>query len=148
MAPDELKFYRATSEAYLRDPKAIEAQAGKDEMLGFGLEDGAAYLTPAVLAVTTEAVKFVAGEVRKSAEAESSGMIRDFVKKVFGWFRRADKMEERKALPPLTQEQVVEVRRLAFEKGRQLNLPEAQAGLLADSLIGSLATAASQRMGP
>jgi hypothetical protein len=145
MAPKELPLYQMTSEAYFEDPKAVEAQAGKDEMLGFGVEAGVAFLTPVALAVTTEVVKFIASELRKSVEAESSGVIREFIEKIFKRFRPAEKEEEGKMLPPLTQEQIVRVRELAFEKGRQLDLPETQAGLLADSLIGSLATAASQQ---
>ena len=41
----------------------------------------------------------------------------------------------------LTDEQLEQVRELALDKARLLKLPEAKAELLADSLVGSLATA-------
>ena len=138
MAPQELPLYRVTSEAYFKNPnKALGGQANKDEKLGFGTGAELAFLTPVVLAVTTEVVKFIAGEIRKSVEAESSGLIREYVKRMFKKFRPE---EPEKVPPPLTVEQAKQVRHLAFEKARLLNVSEAQAGLLADSLIGSLAT--------
>jgi hypothetical protein len=140
--PPELPLFRATSEAYFKNPeKMLEGQTGKDEKLGFGLAVGAYFLTPIVLDVTGAVVTFLAKEVLKSVQTESSGLIHEYVKKMFKRFRPAEKEEESKA-PALTHEQVVQVRKLAFERARQLNLPEPQAGLLADSLIGSLAVAA------
>ena len=58
---------------------------------------------------------------------------------MFKKFRFAEKEEEKKA-PLLTFEQITQVRKVALERARQLDLPEAQAELLADSLVGSLAT--------
>jgi hypothetical protein len=143
VAPQETAIFPLLSEAYFRDPqKALESRGGKEEVLGFGVETGVVLLTPIVLAVTKEVVGFVAGEVVKSVQTQSSGLINDFVKKLFEKFRReADEKGERLP-PPLTQEQIVRVRALAVEKGRQLQLSESQAGLLADSLVGGLATTA------
>jgi hypothetical protein len=67
-------------------------------------------------------------------------------------FRRGDdKADEAPAAAPpapdvaqaaeLTDEQLEEVRKLAIEKAKQLKLPKDKAELLADSLVGSLATA-------
>jgi hypothetical protein len=44
----------------------LSARAGKDEVLGFGLAEAATFLTPLVLAVITEVVKFLAEEVKQS----------------------------------------------------------------------------------
>ena len=41
----------------------------------------------------------------------------------------------------LTAAQLARVRQSAFERARLLNVPEARASLLADSLVGSLALA-------
>ena len=140
IAPQELPLFRTTSRAYFKDPKkTLEGQAGKDEKLGFGLEAGVVFLTPVVLEVTKVVVAFLANEVLKSVQTESSGLIRDYVKRMFKKFRPAEKEEQVKA-PLLTFEQVTQVRKVAFERARQLDLPEAQAQLLADSLAGSLAT--------
>lgn len=150
IAPEELPLFQVTSEAFRKNPeKALKGQASRDEELGFGVEAGVVFLTPVALAVTTEVVRFVAGEVRKSVEAESAGLIREFVKRLFDRFRPARQEEEqKKTLPSLTPEQATQVRHLAFEKARQLDLPEAQAGLLADSLIGSLIMTTSQPEAP
>jgi len=45
------------------------------------------------------------------------------------------------ATPDLTEEQLEQVRALALEKAQQLKLAPDKAELLADSLVGSLATA-------
>jgi hypothetical protein len=144
VAPQELPLYRATSKAYFENPeKMVEGQ--QDRMLGFGAEIGVAFLTPVVLSVTTEVFKFLADEVRKSVAAECSGVIHDLVKKMFKRFYPTGS-EAAQTPPPLTSEQVTQVRRLAFDKARQLNVSEAQAGLLADSLIGSLVTTGHPRL--
>ncbi len=65
IAPQEIPIFRANSEAYFKDPqKTLSARAGKDETLGFGIGEAAAFLTPVVLAVTTEVIKFLAEEVK------------------------------------------------------------------------------------
>ena len=64
------------------------------------------------------------------------------MKKMFGVFRREAEAQGEEVPPPLTPEQIARVREVALEKGRQLRLPESQARLLADSLVGSLATTA------
>ena len=63
IAPQELPMFRLQSEAYFKDPdSALEGHAGGEDMLGFGAGAAAAFLTSAVLAVTTAIVKFVALE--------------------------------------------------------------------------------------
>jgi hypothetical protein len=140
IAPQEAPIFPLLSEAYFQDPdKMLEAQ-GKDEMLGFGLEVGAVLLTPVVITVTKEVVEFVAGVVMTSLQTQSSSLINEYVKKMFDKFRREGEAKGKTLPPPLTREQIVRVREIALEKGRQLQLSPSQAGLLADSLVGSLAT--------
>jgi uncharacterized cupredoxin-like copper-binding protein len=142
VAPQEAPIFPLLSEAYFQDPDKMLKAQGKDEMLGFGLEAGAVLLTPVVMTVTREVVEFVAGEVMKSVQTQSSGLISDFVKKMFKKFRAEAEAKGEKVPRPLTREQIGQVRELALEKGRQLQLAPDQAGLLADSLAGSLATTA------
>ena len=137
LAPQEVPLFRVTSEAYFKDPeKTLKGKKSKDEMLGFGIGGAVTILTPIALAVTTEVVLFVVEEVKKSIKEESSSLANDIVKKMFKRFRPAG--DEVKQIPTLTSEQLAQVRRRACDKARQLNLPEAQAKLLADSLVGSL----------
>jgi hypothetical protein len=140
MAPQELPLFRANSEAYFKNPEqALAGQPAKDDMLGFGAGEATVFLTPVVLAVATEVVKFVTEEVKKSAQAEGSALVGDAVKAMFKKLRPPEK--EKKTPPPLTAEQLAQVRAIALKKARQLKLSEDRARILADSVVGSLATA-------
>jgi hypothetical protein len=140
-APQELPLFRAVSSAYFEDPnRALTGKAGKEDMLGFGVEAAAVFLTPVALAVTTQVVTFLSEEIKKSAATESADLIGELVKRLFKKFRPTAP-DTKPTPPPLTPQQLGQVRQLAIEKARQLNLPDAQAQLLADSLAGSLAIA-------
>jgi hypothetical protein len=143
IAPQEAPIFPLLSEAYFQDPeKAHQRQGGKDEMLGFAVEAGVVLLTPIVMTVTREVVEFVAGVVMTSVQTQSSSLVDEFVKKMFKKFRREGEAKGEKLPPPLTREQIGRVREIALEKARQLKLAPDQAALLADSLVGSLATSA------
>lgn len=144
IAPEELPLFRVTSEAYFKDPEGtLERASIEDEKLAFGgVEVGVIFLTPFVMPVAKEVVEFLIGEVKMHLRSESSGLIGEYVKKLFRKFRPAQEDEEMP--PPLTLDQARRVRDRAFEKARQLKLSEEQAGLLADSLVGSLVTEAAR----
>ena len=139
--PQELPLFRANSEAFFTNPeKLLAGQKGKDEMLGFGVGEAVAMMTPAALMVTSEIVKFLTEEVKKSAKGEGTALVGETVKKMFKKFRVEEKKENSPA--PLTPEQLNQVRELALKKARQLKLSDARCKLLADALVGSLAVAA------
>jgi hypothetical protein len=141
-APQELPLFRPISEAYFKDPeKTLKREAGKDEMLGFGAGVAVTFLTPIVLAIMTQVVSFLIEEIGKSLRSEGSSLTSDIVKRMFRKFRGGESPEG-KAPPALTPQQLAQVRELALEKAQQLNLPPNQAGLLADSIVGSLAVTA------
>jgi hypothetical protein len=137
-AAEELPIFRATSDAYFETPDSVLRRVvGKDETLGFGGEALAA-LTPFALAVSSTVVKFLAdqaliivGDAGRQAAVEL----------VRGWLARlrSDKSAS-KGEPSLTAEQLSRVRAVAFDKGRQLELSERESALLADAVVGSLAT--------
>jgi hypothetical protein len=98
--PQQAPIFPLLSEAYFQDPdKMLEAQ-GKDEMLGFGLEVGAVLLTPVVLTVTKDVIEFIAGIVMTSVQTQSSGLINEFVEKMFTKFRREGEERGEKLPPP------------------------------------------------
>jgi hypothetical protein len=138
-APEELPLFPATSEAYFADPSAAGRAGGRDEMLGFGVEAAAMLVTPVALQVAREVFDFVAAHLRKRAQEQSGEAIDGAVARLL--HRDKNKGEEVAAPPELTDEQLEQVRTLALEKARMLRLPQAKAELLADSLVGSLATA-------
>jgi hypothetical protein len=140
-APEELPLFRATSEAYLRDPGSLRQRGGKDEMLGFGVEAAAVLVTPVALSVARDVLAFLAEQVRRVARTEGESAIDRLVDRVAG----RDGEEQAAPAPAepadLTDEQLEQVRAHALEKALLLKLPAAKAELLADSLVGSLATA-------
>lgn len=142
-APQELPLFRATSVAFFKKPKnVLKNQVGKDEMLGFGVGETVSLLTPAVLVVTTEVVTFVTAAVKESVVAGGANLVSDFTKTVFKKFRT----EEKKAAdnpPPLTLEQIAQVRKLAYQRFLQLKLSDAQANRLADAVVATLVSEAS-----
>jgi hypothetical protein len=136
-APEELPLFRATSEAYLADPKSLEQSGGKDEMLGFGVDAAVMLLTPVALTVAKDVIGFLGEQLRQRAREHGEGAIDRLVARLV----KSDGETEPAPELDLTDEQLEQVRALAIEKGRALKLSEERASLLADSLVGSLATA-------
>ena len=134
IAPEELPLFRSTSTAYFQNPEhVVKEEQNQDELLGFGGGEVVVLLTPYVLQIMTEVVKFVAGEVQKSLAVESASLISEIVKKLFKRVR-----PEENDLVPLTAAQLAQVRAVAYEKACQLKLPDGQANLLADAIKGTL----------
>jgi hypothetical protein len=134
-APQELPLFRATSEAYFANPdKALERRGGKDEVLGFGVEAAVILITPIALDVAKHVAVFLASQFRDAAKKESGEAIGGFVHDLF---HRGEEESETSA-PPLTPEQLGEIREIAFERARQLDLPEDRAEVLADAVVGGL----------
>ncbi len=141
IAPQELPLFRATSTAYFQKPDSIfKNREGKDQMLGFGVGEAVVMMTPSVLVIVTQVVQFLTAELQKSVAAESSSLIADLVKKMFKKFRSADSKPDAQVPAPLTKEQLAYVRQLAYEEANRLMRSDAKAHILADAIVGSLAT--------
>jgi hypothetical protein len=147
-APEELPLFRATSQAYFEDPDALKKQGSGDQMLGFGVEAALVLVTPVALDVARDVLNFVLEQVRAQAREHGKEAIERFTDKLLE--RAGGGGEEPPAgtaaatagePPELTDEQLEQVRALALEKATQLKLAPDKAELLADSLVGSLATA-------
>jgi hypothetical protein len=147
-APEELVLFPAASEAYREGRDPTRATRG-DPMLGFGVDAAVVLLTPVALTVAKDVLGFLRVQLGKQAAKHGEDAIDWLVERLVG--RGDDKSEpaagdavdpvEPAETPELTDEQLEEVRKLALQKARQLKLPDAKAKLLADSLVGSLATA-------
>ena len=137
-APEELPLFRATSEAYFADPGAIEQRQGRDEMLGFGVDAAMLLVTPIALQVARDVIGFLGQQLRERAAKEGEGAIDRIIARLV---HKDDGEGKAEPVVELTDEQLEQVRTLAIEKGRALKLSDARATLLADSLVGSLATA-------
>lgn len=134
-APDELPLFAATSRAYLENPAEVSASISRDETLGFGLEAAVVFVTPVALEVAKSVIKWLASQVTTALEDEASTTIRAHIHRLF---HRAESPAE--SAPRLSADQLAAVRRVALEKARELALPEPKADLLADAVVGSLAS--------
>jgi hypothetical protein len=137
-APEELPLFAPMSEAYLADPKALDPGKSRDDMLGFGVEAAAMLVTPIALQVARDVLGFLHEQLRERAREQGEGAIDRIIARLVGKKDDAAAVEE---VPELTDVQLEQVRALAFEKARSLKLSDSRAELLADSLVGSLATA-------
>lgn len=136
IAPQELPLLRHISEAYFKDPdKTLKGQASKDEMLGFGVPEGVVFITPIVLAVVTDVLKYIGEHVLNLQMIVTAATI-DILKQILPKFRpdKPDKGET----PPLSAEQIAQIRRLIIEKATQLRLPQAKAEILANAIVVAL----------
>jgi hypothetical protein len=145
-APQELPLFRAASRRYFDDPDVVERpRDGKDEVLGFGVETAAILLTPVALCVAKTVVSFVATEVARVTKEESRAVIQNRVRRLFrrgnGDGAADDAGEEADDVEALSDDQLVEVRRVAVEKATVLGLAPDKAQILADAVVGTLATA-------
>jgi hypothetical protein len=142
VAPQEMPLFRATSEAYFADPeKALAENKPKDEMLGFGVEAAALLLTPVIIDVVRRVATALLNSAGDAVEKEGSEAVGGFVHKLFNRGKKGDEGEAKEAdVPDLSPEQLQEVREIAYSRARELDVPEDRAGLLADAVVGSLAT--------
>jgi hypothetical protein len=138
-APQEMPLFRATSEAYFADPeKALAERKPKDEMLGFGIEAAALLLTPVIIDVTRRVALALVRQFGDAVEKESGEAVGGFVHNLF--HRGEGGGEGKGDVPDLSSEQLQEVREIAYSRALELDVPEDRAGLLADAVVGSLAT--------
>ena len=139
-APQELPLFRATSAAYLDDPeRVLRAKPQKDEVLGFRLEGVVVFLTPAALEVAKAVVSFLVGQVRGAVAKEASDTVAKGVHDLFHPPRTGETTPGASSPRAGVERRPAQrVHDLALEKARALDLPESQAGLLADAMVGSL----------
>jgi hypothetical protein len=137
-APEEMVIFPAASEAFLEGKDLTDRTRG-GPLLGLGVDAAVVMLTPVALTVAKDVLGFLRVQLKKQADKHGEDAFDWLYAKIF---RRGDDDGEKKDGPPeLTDEQLEEVRQLAIEKAKQLKLPKDKAELLADSLVGSLATA-------
>lgn len=137
-APEELPLFDPISEAYFADPQSLDGGKRRDEMLGFGVDAAVVLVTPVALQVARDVLGFLHEQLRARAREQGEGAIDRLIARIVG---RKDEAPADEPVPELTDAQLEQVRALAVEKARSLKLSEERAALLADSLVGSLATA-------
>ena len=137
-APEELPLFPAVSEAYL-EGRDVTGEQGGDEMLGFGVDAAVVLLTPVALTVAKDVLGFLRVQLAKQAAKHGESLVDRLFDRLL---RRGDDEPAAEPEPAeLTDEQLDQVRDFALQKAKLLKLPDEKAKLLADSLVGSLATA-------
>jgi hypothetical protein len=139
IAPTELPLFRVVSKEYVKNPeKALSLSNSKDEALGFGTAEAITMLTPVVLTVGTEVVKFLTAELQKSMKEQSASVIQAKLRSMLKMFQPVEKQVGGQAVS-LTPAQLAQVREMVLKKAADLKLSEAHTRLLADAVVGSLA---------
>ena len=136
-APEELPLFRPTSEAFFQDPDAVPRSGGRDELLGFGVDAAVVLVTPIALSVARDVARFVADQLRSRLAQEGEGAVQRALDRVF---KRGAAPTAPGGEPELSDAELERVRAIALEKAQQLRLSPARAGLLADAIVGGLAT--------
>jgi hypothetical protein len=118
--------------------RRLNGRGRKREPLGFGLGEVVALVTPVVWLVVDEVAKRVSGSAVDGAARGTKALLRKM-------FRRRTRPSK---IPPLTPEQLGEVRRRVLEVAQQRGLDEQRRVAIADALVARLAlTAQDDRRG-
>jgi hypothetical protein len=134
IAPEEQPLFAGVSRAYFAHPEAVAPpNRTRPDPLAFGLEGSEWLLTPAILAVAAEVVRFLLDALKDAARPEIAALIRRCL-------HRCDPGPEApEQASSLTPEQLERLREVVLVRADPL-LPEPKAKLLADAIIGALAT--------
>jgi hypothetical protein len=131
-APEELPLVAGL--AGLDDATVVRRLGGRsrrNEQLGFGLGEIAALVTPVVwLALHQMAQRLAAAAVDEAAHG-AKAVLRKVLRRTAG----------AETIPPLTREQLGEVRELVLASAAQRGLGERRASVLADTVVARLALA-------
>jgi hypothetical protein len=138
LAPQELSLFPGISDEYFRNPdKARKLREHSDGMVGFGGVE-IALLTPVVLMIATEVVKFALEPVKKGL----ADLIGDVFKQWIGRFQAGSRASEKPTTAALSPERLKEARDYGLRVARELKLSDLQAAMVVDSTITKLMIAA------
>lgn len=135
LAPDELPFFPDVVADFRSRPEAGRKSRSRDEPLGFGTE--LSLLTPYVISVMPAVVSFLGQVVAASAQQEAAAGLSALIRRLF------KRPEGNREATRLTVAQSQAVRSVTFERAITVGLDRAQAGLLADAVVGSLSVSDS-----
>jgi hypothetical protein len=134
VAPEEIPSFEADRDVYL-DGGQPRAASRVDRQLGIGLEI-AVMLTPAVVAAARAVVRILAEALADSAVSETKAAVAAWVHHV---------LHPGKAAAPasaFSSQEFALIRTTVLKVCRQMRTDDGDAELIADALIGRLATAA------
>lgn len=140
VAPHELPFFRAYSEAFFRDPeKLLVGKSTKDDLLGFGMGEAVEIVTGGALALAAIALSILADAARDALKSKSEASIGGLIDLVINAVKPSSKRE---AAPEwtwkVTPSEIKQLRELLLESARRLKLSEPKAAQLADAVVARI----------
>jgi hypothetical protein len=141
VAPEEAEIFGVMGDAYQRDPERFtKPDAGRDELLGFGIEAVAALMTPVVLAAVGAVVKYLITEVGNAigVRAWLHRVLRRKGRPAEGGQSGVGQSAETEITLDATQ--LARVREIVLATCRQVGAPEDRSLLLANGVVGALSS--------
>jgi hypothetical protein len=139
LAPEEIPLFPATSRAFFAAP----ARHTPEQLVGPELAPLVVLMTPVILSVVAEVAKQVSARVGDAATRQGA----DALHRLFHRPASTPAGPVPDPSPRLTAEQLAEIRRIAVATAIQMHLPEDRANLLAEAIVGSLASGGDQGAG-
>jgi len=128
LAPEELPLYPSLLSQFEGTASGRRGSSSDDQLLGFGAGAAVMLLTPVILGFTRS---FWQALLDQAADAALHGVLRQLRLRRTHQHGAGDP-------PQLTAEQIQLIRAVAEQQARRLNVPEGQAELLADAMVGVL----------
>jgi hypothetical protein len=135
VAPEELEDFDEISEEYFADPDAALAIGGWDQPLAFGGE--IALLTPYVLTVAVPVVQWLGGLLADGAKEAATPWIAERIRSTIRK-RKGSEPEQPPTAESLSLEHGRTAWQITYDRLRASDLPDDQARLIADSVLGAL----------
>ena len=128
LAPEELPLYPSMLSQF-QGVKRGRGKESDDQILGFGGAEALTMLTPVILSFASSVWQALVAE---AAASSAQGVVE--------YVRARLRGHHETVAQPLTTDQLKFVRTVAEREAHRLDISEGQAGLLADAMIGALAT--------
>lgn len=119
---------------------AVTELAESDDPLGFGIGEGLSLATPAVIAAVSAVLTYIAEQALETVKTEGAAAVRERVSAALKPAGRKTPTDTDPALQ-LTREQLRTLHTLARQKGEEFGMPAADAGRMADALLGAVVLA-------
>ena len=133
IAPEELPFFAAATEAYFRDPDhSLGKPKRSDEALGSGFDVVITLLSPVALAVAGAVYQALTEKAGKEVVRRGGRLLARLLR------RRRGVAAGPPITLPLSESQRAEVRRVATERARELGLDDEQVRALVEAIDDGL----------
>ncbi len=133
--PEEAPIFQDLADEYYEEGHELPnlSETSEDDELAFGLDGAVISFSHAALAAANVILPFIVTELLKASTEDVGEHLRHKIRDLF-------RGKEADDPPPLAPEQLEQVKKMARKQARAFGLDAAQARILADALVGSLAT--------